>query len=55
MGGDHRRAHAVAGIYGMNFEHMPELRWELGYPMALGIMLVACLSLYAYFKRVGWL
>ncbi len=45
----------IAGIYGMNFEHMPELRWELGYPMALGIMLTACVSLYVYFKRVGWL
>ena len=46
---------AIAGVYGMNFEHMPVLKWEAGYPMALGIMLVACLSLYAYFKRVGWL
>ena len=45
----------IAGIYGMNFEHMPELKWELGYPMALGIMLVACLALHRYFKRVGWL
>jgi magnesium transporter len=46
---------AVAGIYGMNFEHMPELRWELGYPLALGIMAAACLWLFLYFKRVGWL
>jgi magnesium transporter len=46
---------AIAGIYGMNFEHMPELRWELGYPAALLGMLVICAALYHYFKRVGWL
>jgi magnesium transporter len=46
---------AVAGIYGMNFDHMPELHWELGYPFALSIMLVACFTLYRYFKKVGWL
>ena len=45
----------LAGIYGMNFEHMPELRWEAGYPLALGLMLVICFSLWRYFKRVGWL
>jgi magnesium transporter len=45
----------IAGIYGMNFEHMPELRWEAGYPLALGVMLVICFSLWRYFKRVGWL
>jgi magnesium transporter len=46
---------AIAGIYGMNFQHMPELRWELGYPGAVLLMLVICVSLYTYFKRVGWL
>jgi magnesium transporter len=46
---------AIAGIYGMNFEHMPELKWELGYPAALLAMLIICASLYRYFKRVGWL
>jgi magnesium transporter len=45
----------IAGIYGMNFEHMPELRWTLGYPAVLGVMVVACSGLYAYFKRAGWL
>ena len=45
----------VAGVYGMNFDHMPELKWELGYPAALFVMLVVCFSLYRYFKRVGWL
>jgi magnesium transporter len=46
---------AIAGIYGMNFEHMPELKWELGYPGAVLLMAVICLTLYKYFKRVGWL
>jgi magnesium transporter len=46
---------AIAGIYGMNFRHMPELRWELGYPGALLVMAMICLVLYRYFKRVGWL
>jgi magnesium transporter len=46
---------AIAGIYGMNFEHMPELKWQLGYPAALLAMLIICASLYRYFKRVGWL
>jgi magnesium transporter len=45
----------IAGIYGMNFEHMPELGWTFGYPLALAVMLVACVTLYGYFKRVGWL
>jgi magnesium transporter len=46
---------AIAGIYGMNFDHMPELRWELGYPGALLLMATICLTLYRYFKRSGWL
>jgi magnesium transporter len=45
----------IAGIYGMNFEHMPELEWTFGYPLAVGVMVILCSSLYAYFKRVGWL
>jgi magnesium transporter len=45
----------LAGVYGMNFDHMPELRWELGYPGVLALMLVLCFSLWRYFKRVGWL
>ena len=45
----------VAGIYGMNFEHMPELRWTFGYPLALSVMAVACLVLYRLFRRSGWL
>ncbi|MGH9134307.1 MAG: magnesium/cobalt transporter CorA [Ilumatobacteraceae bacterium] len=45
----------VAGIYGMNFEHMPELDWQFGYPGAVGLILVACFALYRNFKRRGWL
>ncbi len=45
----------VAGIYGMNFDHMPELHWTLGYPLVLGLMAVACLLLYRAFRRSGWL
>ncbi|GAY07846.1 magnesium/cobalt transporter CorA [Pseudonocardia sp. N23] len=45
----------VAGIYGMNFTHMPELDWFLGYPMAIGLMLLLGLVLYLIFKRRGWL
>jgi magnesium transporter len=45
----------VGTIYGMNFNHMPELHWLLGYPFALLLMLVTSVSLYAVFKRRGWL
>ncbi len=45
----------IAGIYGMNFEHMPELDWRLGYPMALGMMVALTISLYTLFKRRDWL
>ncbi len=45
----------IAGIYGMNFRHMPELGWRLGYPFALGLMLASAAALYAVFKRKDWL
>jgi len=45
----------VGTVYGMNFEVMPELGWTLGYPMAIGLMLLMGLALYAAFKRRGWL
>ncbi len=45
----------VAGIYGMNFAHMPELHWRFGYPLVLAVMAAACLSLYRLFKKSGWL
>ncbi|MBA2322465.1 MAG: magnesium/cobalt transporter CorA [Actinomycetota bacterium] len=45
----------VAGIYGMNFHEIPELSWTLGYPMAIGMMLVMAGILYLVFRRRGWL
>ncbi|MFV2120102.1 magnesium/cobalt transporter CorA [Streptomyces sp. Act-28] len=45
----------VAGVYGMNFAHMPELRWVWGYPTVVGLMAVAVVALYRLFKRRGWL
>jgi len=45
----------VAGIYGMNFDHMPELQWRFGYPLVLAIILLICVALYRRFKRTGWL
>lgn len=45
----------VGTVYGMNFDHMPELHWVLGYPMALGLMIAMGVGLYVAFKRKGWL
>lgn len=45
----------IASVYGMNFRHMPELDWYLGYPLALGLMVVAAVIPYVYFRRKGWL
>jgi magnesium transporter len=45
----------IAGIYGMNFDHMPELRWQFGYPLVLAIIAVVCTVLYRRFRRAGWL
>ena len=45
----------IAGIYGMNFDHMPELHWLLGYPLALALMAAVSISLYLVFKGRGWL
>jgi magnesium transporter len=45
----------IAGIYGMNFEHMPELTWRFGYPLCLLLMAGICLGLYRGFKRSGWI
>ncbi|ROO88470.1 magnesium transporter [Actinocorallia herbida] len=45
----------IAGVYGMNFEHMPELKWPIGYPLSVAVMVCACLLLYRRFKRSGWL
>ena len=45
----------IAGIYGMNFQHFPELEWTLGYPVVLGSMAVIAFAMYRGFKRSGWL
>jgi magnesium transporter len=45
----------IAGIYGMNFQHMPELGWEYGYPFALGLMVLLTVTGYIYFRRRDWL
>ncbi|MEN8652710.1 magnesium and cobalt transport protein CorA [Streptomyces sp. 21So2-11] len=45
----------VGTIYGMNFDHMPELHWTFGYPFALVLMALVCTGLYVIFKRRGWL
>ncbi|HEY9280571.1 MAG TPA: magnesium and cobalt transport protein CorA [Eoetvoesiella sp.] len=46
---------AVAGVYGMNFKHMPELDWVYGYPLVMGITFAVCGTLYWKFKKSGWL
>jgi magnesium transporter len=46
---------ALAGIWGMNFKHMPELDWTVGYPLALGLIVTACVWLYSRFRKTGWL
>jgi magnesium transporter len=46
---------ALAGIYGMNFEHMPELSWAYGYPAVLLVMATTCTFLYLTFRRNHWL
>jgi len=45
----------IAGIYGMNFEHMPELKWTYGYPLVVGVMVAIDVVLYRQFKKTGWL
>ena len=45
----------VGAIYGMNFAHMPELHWPLGYPLALALMMFTSVTLYLVFKRRSWL
>jgi len=46
---------AIAGIYGMNFDFMPELHWRYGYYAVLGGTLAACAALFWQFRRIGWL
>lgn len=45
----------VGGLYGMNFENMPELRWKYGYPTVLGVVLIACLIVHRRLRTAGWL
>jgi len=46
---------AIAGIYGMNFQNMPELHEKYGYFIVLGVIVAACLWLYDRFRKTGWL
>jgi len=46
---------AIAGIYGMNFAEMPELRWRFGYPFVLAVIFGLCGLLYVRFKQAKWL
>jgi magnesium transporter len=48
-------ATAFVGVWGMNFEHMPELKWEWGYPFALAVMGAVCGTMYWRFRKSGWL
>ena len=45
----------IAGIYGMNFQYMPELKWPWGYPLVLGIMVAVIGTMLFYFRRKNWL
>lgn len=45
----------IVGVYGMNFEHMPELKWHYGYCLVWAVMLVIAIGLFVYFKRKKWL
>lgn len=44
-----------AGIYGMNFQHMPELHWEYGYALVIAVILALCIALYVWFRKHNWL
>jgi magnesium transporter len=45
----------IAGVYGMNFRHMPELEWPWGYPIVWGIMIALAVLMVLYFRRKKWL
>ena len=45
----------LVGVYGMNFQHMPELRWRFGYGLAWAVMLATCAGIWLWFRRRGWL
>jgi magnesium transporter len=45
----------IASVYGMNFDHMPELHWRIGYPLSLALMAVCVVGLVRFFRRIDWL
>ena len=45
----------IAGVYGMNFEHMPELKWQFGYPLSISVMVAIDLFLFWRFRKAGWI
>jgi magnesium transporter len=45
----------IVGIYGMNFEHMPELKWEWGYPLVLSVMAAIAIAMLGFFIRKKWI
>jgi magnesium transporter len=45
----------IASLYGMNFEHMPELKWAVAYPGVICLMALVAAGLHRYFRRSGWL
>ena len=45
----------IAGVYGMNFENMPELKWQWGYPVLWSVMIIIGFSMLAYFRKKKWL
>jgi magnesium transporter len=45
----------IAGIYGMNFDSMPELHWNYGYPLIIAVIIGVCFLLFLRFKKMGWL
>jgi magnesium transporter len=48
-------ATAFFGVWGMNFKHMPELDWQYGYPISIGVVAIVCGYLHHRFKKSGWL
>ena len=45
----------IASVYGMNFDHMPELHWRFGYPLCIAVMAAVALALVGFFRRIDWL
>jgi magnesium transporter len=45
----------IASVYGMNFDHMPELHWRFGYPLCLLVMALTAVALISFFRRIDWI